>query len=109
MKLVIEGKKYETGKASPSILKLCASAEANMNITEKSTYEEIFKASEAVTDILCRFLISGTDKVPYRNITQDMIDELKPILDDNYTFIELVGIFGDIMREVSEGKETEGK
>jgi hypothetical protein len=109
MKLTIENKKYETGKASPSILKLCAIAEKKMNISEQSTQEELFNAGDILEDILCRFLISGTNKIPYRNITQDMIDELKPIMEDNYTFIDMMGIFGDIMREISEGKEAGGK
>ena len=109
MKLVIEGKKYETGKATPSIMKLCAEAETKAATTENSTKEEIFASGDFLVDIICRFLISGTNKVAYRNITQDMIDDLKPILDDNFTFIEMMTLFSDIMQEVSEGKETGGK
>ena len=109
MKLSIEGKKYETGKATPSILKLCADAEGKMSITEASTQEEVFAAGELLVDIICRFLISGTEKVPYRNITQAIVDELKPIIEDNYTFTELMGLFGEIIAEISEGKEKEGK
>lgn len=104
----LEGKKYETGKVSPSVIKKVAEAQNIMQGASNSVDGSI-QAIEALTSLIALMLISGTQKIPYRSITREQIDDFRPIIEDNLDFNELVGIFTQIVSEITEALPNEGK
>lgn len=108
MKIKIEEKNYETGKFSPSILKRVIEAQKVMENAGDSV-EETMKAFDHLADFICLLLISGTEKIPYRLVKLEQIEELKPIIEDNFDFLEIVSLFADIMKEITGVIPQEGK
>ena len=108
MQIKIEDKTYETGKFSPSILKKVLTAQKVMENADESI-DATMKAFEELAEFVCLLLIGGTEKIPYRLIKLEQIQELKPIIEDNFTFIEIVNLFTEIMKEISESVPSEGK
>lgn len=108
MKVVIEDKTYETGKFSPSILKKVIVAQKVMESADESI-DSTMKAFEELSEFICLLLIGGTEKIPYRLIKLEQIQEFKPIVEDNFTFIEIVNLFTEIMKEISESVPSGGK
>lgn len=108
MEVKIEDKVYETGKFSPSVLKRVLEAQKSMENAEQSI-ESTIKAFDELSNFICLLLISGTEKIAYRNIKLEQIKDLQLIIEDNYTFIDIVNLFTEIMKEISESVPSEGK